>query len=317
MKNLDLVDRKILYELDCNSRLPNSRIAKNVGVSRDVVNYRIKRMEEKGYIKGYVPIIDFVKLGNLNIRIFLNLKNTNPEKEKEIVEYFVKEKNTSLVAKTDGRYDVGVAFWVRDVYVFKDFWDNFIQKYNYFLGEYRLSIYTKLYYFRRDYLLEKRKYGKIVSTSIGKASYDKLDSIILAKLSENARTPIIKIARDINVPVKTVAYRIKQLEKKKIILGYGVNIDLEKLKIIYYKVHINLNKIDVAPLNEYAKRHPNITFIDETIGGWDFEIDLEVNSHKEFLDIMEDMKTRFSQIEDYEYFTSRGFEKFKLFIPQD
>ena len=41
---LDAKDRKILYELDINSRHSNSEIAKKVGLSKQVVGFRIKRL---------------------------------------------------------------------------------------------------------------------------------------------------------------------------------------------------------------------------------------------------------------------------------
>jgi len=42
---LDLKDKKILYELDINSRQPNSEIAKKVGLSKQIVGLRIKKLE--------------------------------------------------------------------------------------------------------------------------------------------------------------------------------------------------------------------------------------------------------------------------------
>ena len=41
---LDLKDRKILYELDMNSRKSNTEIAKKVGLSKQVVGFRIKKL---------------------------------------------------------------------------------------------------------------------------------------------------------------------------------------------------------------------------------------------------------------------------------
>ena len=46
MTKLDLKDRKILYELDLNCRQSNSQIGKKVGLKRDVVAYRIKKLQD-------------------------------------------------------------------------------------------------------------------------------------------------------------------------------------------------------------------------------------------------------------------------------
>ncbi|HLD78390.1 MAG TPA: AsnC family transcriptional regulator, partial [archaeon] len=41
---LDLKDRKILLELDADSRQSNARIAKRTGLSKQVVGFRIARL---------------------------------------------------------------------------------------------------------------------------------------------------------------------------------------------------------------------------------------------------------------------------------
>ena len=40
--HLDLKDRKVLYQLDVDCRQTNSEIGKKVGLSKQVVDYRIK-----------------------------------------------------------------------------------------------------------------------------------------------------------------------------------------------------------------------------------------------------------------------------------
>ena len=53
MEKLDLKDRKILYHLDLNCRQSNAQIGKKVGLSKQVVDYRIRRMEDERIIIGY------------------------------------------------------------------------------------------------------------------------------------------------------------------------------------------------------------------------------------------------------------------------
>ena len=61
MVELDLKDRKILYELDLNCRQSNTQIDKKVGLSRKVVEYRIKRMEEEEQTRGGIIVPDTAK----------------------------------------------------------------------------------------------------------------------------------------------------------------------------------------------------------------------------------------------------------------
>ena len=62
---LDLKDKKLLYELDMHARQPNSQLAKKVGLSKQAVQYRISRLQEKGIIKGFYPVINVPKLSYL------------------------------------------------------------------------------------------------------------------------------------------------------------------------------------------------------------------------------------------------------------
>lgn len=61
---LDEVDRAILYELQQDARNhSNAEIADRVGMSASAVGKRIRKLEERGVIKGYGCEIDFGQAG--------------------------------------------------------------------------------------------------------------------------------------------------------------------------------------------------------------------------------------------------------------
>ena len=74
-----------------------------------------------------------------------------------------------------------------------------------------------------------------------KIDYDELDLKILRIIAENARMPLIEIADKLKADDRTIAFRIKQLEKKKVIQGYRVNLNLAKLGYEYYKINFILD----------------------------------------------------------------------------
>ena len=73
---IDLKDRKILYELDTNSRQSYHEIAKKVGLSKDSIIYRIKKLQEQGVIKKFHTIYDVGKLGFISFRLYLKFQNS-------------------------------------------------------------------------------------------------------------------------------------------------------------------------------------------------------------------------------------------------
>lgn len=313
---LDLKDRKILYQLDLNARQSNTQIAKKVGLSKDVVNYRIKRLEEKGFVKGFYTVIDFYKIGYLSIRAYVKLISTPQEKEQEIFEYLVRDPNTFFIVKIDGPFDIGIGTLVKSIYEFENFYTKVKEKFKGYIGKEQIAIFTKGYHFHRAYLLNKKS-DEVIAEYLGSkttASYDKKDTDILKLLAKNARLPLLEIAEKLKIPATTCAFRIKQLEKKKIIQAYRCIFDFEKYGYEYYKVDLTLD--DTSRLEEfraYAHLHPNILYIDQTIGGSDFEFDVEVKNKAQFLQIMEELKAKFPEIREWSYFSLREYKKLLYF----
>lgn len=63
MKPLDDLDRAILRELQANARISNADLAERVGLSASPCWQRVKRLEDNGYIEGYVAVLGQKRLG--------------------------------------------------------------------------------------------------------------------------------------------------------------------------------------------------------------------------------------------------------------
>ncbi len=85
---IDKTDRQIVSLLQTDARLSNAALAEKVGLTISTVHERVKKLEKKGIIKGYVavvaaealgkPIIAFVRLtvGCSDSRDYLEAKNS-------------------------------------------------------------------------------------------------------------------------------------------------------------------------------------------------------------------------------------------------
>lgn len=72
MKQLDSIDHRILKILQRDAKSTIKEIAGQLGMTTTPVYERIKRMEEDGYIRHYVALLDRKKLG-YNMVAFCNL----------------------------------------------------------------------------------------------------------------------------------------------------------------------------------------------------------------------------------------------------
>ena len=141
MSKIDIKDKKILYHLDLDCRQSNTQIGKKVGLKRDVVAYRIKKMQDEGVIKNFWTGIDTFKLGYNVFRAYINFQYMESEIKEEIIKYFVDYKNSWAVLTAKSEIDLAVIVWVKDNYEFYQFWEKTLDKYeDYFKNRHSIFI---------------------------------------------------------------------------------------------------------------------------------------------------------------------------------
>ena len=64
---MDNLDKKVLKELQLDSRISFTKIAEKIGVSTATVSDRVKKLTKAGIICGYTALIDTSKLGMVTL----------------------------------------------------------------------------------------------------------------------------------------------------------------------------------------------------------------------------------------------------------
>ena len=294
---LDAIDKKILLALDMDARAHESLISKKIKISKQMINYRIKRLEQKGIIKSYYAVIDHTKIGYKLYRIALNIENAKPEKEKEIIQYL--KQQASWIVSTLGNWNIFMAIYFKDEYEFMKFWNIFYQKYSYFIENKWISIMTKFANLERSFILPENK-NREEMFQLGKEPenriIDEIDYKILTQLGKNARQTSLEVSQNINETERIVRYRIKRLELQKIILGYRVFIDTTLLGLKYYKIFLQLKDIkfaDFKKINYFLTQNPNIIYITEALGGYDLEFEAQFIDSIELNKFINNIKNNF------------------------
>jgi len=299
--DLDLKDKKLLYELDFNARATYSFLAKKVGLSKQGVEYRINSLIKKGVIKGFYPIIDVPKLGYIYCRLSVTLQNTTKEKKKEIIDYLIKHPKVFWLFDMQGEFDLFFAVWAKSLTEFKDFIEEFEDKFGSHIKNIIENIATDLSHFQHRYLLNKTETKVVhVSETSERVDIDSIDKEILILLCKDARISLVDIAEHVNESAKVVAYRIKRMEKKGLIKGYRPIINNSILGYTYYKLFINLNKISkdsVQRLKNYIKNSPLVIYIIDGIAlNGDLDIEIMVKSNQELFNFIEDLRFKFPEL---------------------
>lgn len=119
---LDEIDIKLLKRLQNNSNITTKELASHVNLSATPVFERIKKLENEGYIKKYIAILDADKM-NRSLTAFCNV--TLKEHTKVIGNKFVEDikslKEVTECYNTSGDYDFLLKVMVKDMKHYQDF----------------------------------------------------------------------------------------------------------------------------------------------------------------------------------------------------
>jgi Lrp/AsnC family leucine-responsive transcriptional regulator len=300
MVNLDIRDRKILYQLDLNCRQSNSQIGRKVRLSKQVVDYRIKRMEEEGVISGYWTAINSFKLGYYCFRIYINFFDVTSQKKKEIIDYFIKQENIWSVIEVQGPIELDVVIWVDDIFTFNAWWDQTLKQYGNYFSKSTVSILTQVISCKLAILLDENKKNNIdnsffITNCEGQPiKIDQIDYHILDELSLNGRIPLILLAEKIGTSSQTVKYRINNLKKKNLIQAFRLHIDYNKIGYKTQAIDFHLKDHSKKHIIiEYLKTNPHTYDIMSMNIGWnDIGIQALVKDTSDLMFIVHDIETK-------------------------
>ena len=295
---LDLKDKKILYELSKNCRLPTSRIAKSVGLSQQVVDYRINRLVKLGVITAFITEINVEKLGFNRHIMYLQLKKVDETKEKEIIAYFVKHPFLTWIVTSTGKWSIIMDIIAKDLKQVSEIIDELKQKYGEFFGEYKVASQIDYQYFRSKYYgFKEEKFEK--QQPAGQYKIDDIDLKLLRILSNNARIDFVKLSGQFNLTANAIKNRVNKLIQNGIIKTFFIEPNKTALGFEQYNIQFifeNPSKEQEQKLLNYLIHHQNIHFYYKPVGHWDLEIGVFVPNPGELRKIILDLRNKFSDI---------------------
>jgi len=320
MDGLDIKDRRILYQLDLNARQSLTQIGKKVKLRKDIVAYRIKRMQQDGIITNFWTQIDSYKLGYIVFRFYLVFQYVTPEVKAELIDYLVKDKRTWVVESIIGKYDLGVFIWVRNVRDFYHFWEKLLNAYGDYFAEKIFSIYIQVFSYPCSYLLineykESDRLKNVIVSGGPPVDIDEYDIRLLNLIAENPRISLVDLASKLQCSTQMANNRLKKLIKKDVIQAFRVGIDMTKLGLKPFKVDIQLQEhVQRKPIIEFIKTYPYLVFIGTSAGVSDLELEFDLEDSEKVHQILENIKQKFpNAIRKYEYYSIEQVYKTRWF----
>jgi len=301
LSQIDELDKKILYELDINSRQSTKEVAKKVKSNKDTVNYRIHRLTENNTITKFTIATNTAYLGYQNIKVYLQFQNFSKEVEKEFFKYLQSIPRVGWIAKTSGKWDALFCYWADSKFEFYKTFIKILNKFSKYIYNKEVIHNINWFYYNRKWLNPEKI--KVYSIKYGEEPHyekiDQLDKEILKLFLKDAKIPIKNIALKTNNSAQNIINRIKKLQNKGLITKFSIDLNYEKLGLMFCKTFIYLDNITEKRLKEfydYCAKEKNIFALTTTLGAWDIELEFEVLRFEEMVTVMDKLKEKFSDI---------------------
>lgn len=292
-------DIKLIRELEKNSRASISRMAKASGVSKEVAGYRLRRLEEAGFIRGYRLIVDYSMLGFQLYRLLLNLYNIEETTKERMIADLRKSPTSSFNALLQSFWDMEVIVRSKSTLEFQKFYEEFVGKHSRHIYDSDFSLVTKTYFLGHPYIHRHRNPLVVGQQSTQEA--DETDFALIELLSRNSRMELTGLARKLRLAPNTVQYRLRSLMSRGVIKGFRPVLSGALIGYNRYKIAVMLHDLAAKKsIVQFLVMMPNTVKIVELIGKYDMEIQADFRSPLELEEFLLRLRTKFHEIKNYD-----------------
>jgi len=292
---MDKKDYLILAELEKNSRIPVNQLAKKVGVSKEVANYRIKRLVKDKIITEFFAVVNTGALGFSRSGCLIQLKNINASQEKQFIEFLQNHDFISYLGSNLGKWNMAFDIIYKDRLHLESIAKEITLKiHNKIESLIVIGSITDFEAFPLKVMGIKDEVS--FDKPLKKVKVDETDLKILDLMSNNSRIEYRELSSKLKMSANAIKYRIKNLESSGIIQGYTITIDVRKLGYEWHNIQVKLT--DIQKENEiklFLRKNQNVNYFYRHLGNenWDLDIGTVVKNSLELRDFLLLLRERF------------------------
>ncbi|MFH1174908.1 MAG: Lrp/AsnC family transcriptional regulator [archaeon] len=279
MLTINKKDKQILFALESDARQSLKSVAKRARLSTETTFHRIKNLEKRGIIKGYLAEIDTYKAGYFFVPILLQFQNTTPEIETELYSQLQKIRHLAWLTTCEGRWHANLTLFARNNTDIERCSEQLLDICGSCLAEKQLFTTTYISYFKRNFGLDETRIRTISTGTEDVRALEMTEQELLHILGADARRPSLHIAKDIGVSSKTIAAHIKKLQKEGILQGSHLFFNFAAFDHKYYKTWFRCRRLDARTWRSmltFLQTLEGIRWATRLIGIYDFSLEFEI-----------------------------------------
>ena len=311
-ENMDALDKKIVYLLSLNCRLSNTALAHHLKTSREVVAYRIQRLQDLDVLHGFLTLINAQALGRKLHTV--GLKVHTAIRIEELASALLKHPSTSSLSHCGGMFDLLVTIQANsdeDCYAtFHDILGTHQEK----IKSYQLFSKLEQHFSPLSMLVEDKKelpWLSLIQEQKGSAFLpafqkrkkqgsplfiiDEDDKRILKELNHNARAPLSELSSRSGVSLFQLQKRINNLIQGNIIQAFVPYVSLAKCGLHYYFVFVNVRQRAEPAFRTWVELHPSIVWRTKLLGSYNYKLSFFVENNHHLADVLKEMYQEFGE----------------------
>lgn len=295
---VDVKDRKLIGLLAENSRMPLTKMCKAVMLSRDAVDYRMKRLAQKGVLLNCVPVVNWRALGFNTFHAFMVVDESYKSKITNLVSDLKKHPNTVSVLEYSDRWDLEWTLIAKNVVEYDEVTSEIVHKYYDVILE-RDSLEVIKHYIALDMPYSFYNGKKKIFSAYKGAAIDRKDLEIINVLAKDSRTSTYSIGEKVKLSPDAVTLRMRKMETQGIIRNYTSIFNLSKLGYHLYTFVIQvkeLTPVEEKKFESFISNHPYVIRAVKTMGIWDILLYITATTPKMFHTTVKELKDHFSSV---------------------
>ncbi len=282
---LSLLESKILGVVSLKADASIIEISKLVKARAHSCRYAIDSLVSKGLLNQRV-IINSCRIGYSIYALWFSLSPKYRKDSKALFSYLENSKIIGYIGEQDGEYPFRVDLYCKTLQELSDFFTEVGAVFGNVFQTKTLAIVYSITDFSLKHLCPSEK--ELLACRVGVepelVSINEVDHRILQILSRVSNKTHAAIARELNIPLATLEYRIKNLIKKKVIIGYHCWSQVEEVNSVGLKVSLHRLKFSaltaelVAQMQDFSRKNAYVFSLTHFLGDYDFELCLSTRS---------------------------------------
>jgi DNA-binding Lrp family transcriptional regulator len=277
MVNLNLLQRKILFQIEADGNLSVAEIAKKLGEREHVIRNALTKMEQDGYFWRAVTV-DHRRLGWSSICFNITLQSRDAKAHSSFISVLQASPRVTWVSEIGGEYQYEVTLLIREELEAVEFLNHLPQKAAISFAKKSSCIETIFSSFGSKYLIEGETLVQspaIFNNTNEKVETDEVDHKILWSMCNLKYKNHEQVARATGMPTATFHYRLNKLLDLKIINEKVCLINHGLCGAQTYYIYLSLtgaSKDIVTRMEKFCRQHPSVSHLIRSLGNYDYQL---------------------------------------------